>query len=159
MELNQRVTFPVKRIIRSMDASGVINMDCPTSKFCVFSVLCRVCEVGMWRMIDAWNSHSIPHRGVPNTLQSNQQLTMIHPAEIPHGLDATALYRAQGGRLTDARIFGVDPLGNDISLCQSREEQWGCDVAELFSAVMMGNSSLLEQAIQDFIDLTNRLSP
>lgn len=33
VELNQRVTYPVKQTIKSMDDSRSINMDCPITKF------------------------------------------------------------------------------------------------------------------------------
>ena len=65
VELNQRVAYPVKRVVSSMDNDGHINMDDPITKFSISSVLLRVCEVGMKRFISAWNSHSVPNRGIP----------------------------------------------------------------------------------------------
>jgi hypothetical protein len=69
VELNHRVTYPVKRVIISMDDQGTIDMNCSATKFAVSTVLLRVCEVGMNRMVAAWNSHPIPRRGVPNRLK------------------------------------------------------------------------------------------
>ena len=84
VELNNRVTYPVKRVVTSMTNRELINMSCPVTKFCVSHVLGRVCQVGMNRMVQAWNSHPIPRRGVPNTLQAQYyQTTFINHAEIP----------------------------------------------------------------------------
>ena len=44
VELNHRVTYPIKRVIVSMDQDGAVNMDDETTKFCLTcfaaSVLC-----------------------------------------------------------------------------------------------------------------------
>lgn len=44
VELNKRVTYPVKRVVTSMDNEGDIYMDDPTTKFSVSTVLLQVCE-------------------------------------------------------------------------------------------------------------------
>ena len=111
VELNRRVTYPVKRVIVSLDVQGIINMDCPVIKYAVSVVLMRVCKVGMTRMILAWNSHLIPWRGVPNSCQIDGQGTAtIHPSEVPEVTVAADHYKMQGGRLTESSIFGVDPI-------------------------------------------------
>ena len=158
VELNQRVTYPVKRV---MDDQRLINMDCPITRFCVSTVLCQVCEVGMWRMIRAWNHHSIPHRGIPNELQSQAFNTAaIQPVEVPLANDAVTLYRDQGGHLRDPVEFGSDPLNNK-DLCRERMERWRSvcemDTEELFSAVISGNDTILENAVINFIQITSDL--
>lgn len=89
------------------------------------TVLCQVCEVGMWRMINAWNNHPIPHRGIPNELQCQAFNTSpIQSAEIPLASNAVTLYRGQGGRLRDPAAFGSDPLESNPDLCRERSERW-----------------------------------
>ena len=101
VELNERVTYPIKSVVSSLDNDGLINMDCPVTKFAVSTVLIRVCRVGINRMIAAWNSHPIPGRGIPNQLQIGAFNTSpIHPSEIPDVTAAVDSYRRQGGRLT-----------------------------------------------------------
>ena len=78
VELNHRVTYPVKRVVTSMENCELLNMSCTVTKFCVSTVLCRVCQVGMKRMIEAWNSHPIPRRGVPNTVYSTSPVLSHH---------------------------------------------------------------------------------
>lgn len=62
VEVNERVTYPIKRVIAQMDERGVINMEGNVERFCVSYVLRRVCFVGLQRMINAWNNHPIPHK-------------------------------------------------------------------------------------------------
>lgn len=162
VELNKRVTYPVKRVIISMDDQGVIDMDCSVTKFAVSTVLLRVCEVGMKRMVAAWNSHPIPRRGVPNRLQDQVYHTsMIHCLEVPDGDRAVQQYRQQGGQITDPVIFGYDPI-TDPSLASAREVRWlqecGMDASDIFSQVISGNSVPLESAIISYIRITDELS-
>ena len=99
VELNKRVTYPIKTVLSSLDNNGIINMDCSVTKFAVSTVLIRVCQVGMNRMIAAWNSHPIPGRGIPNQLQVRAFNTSpIHPSEIPDVTSAVDQYRLQLGR-------------------------------------------------------------
>ena len=116
----------------------------------------------MNRMIGAWNCHPIPRHGIPNDLQLQAyEINPIHPAEVPQLTAAVEQYRAQGGSITDPRSFGEDALENDMALVQQREELWA-EQSEppeaIFSAVMGGNSTPLENGILKFIELTNELS-
>ena len=55
----------------------------------------------MQRMIQTWNSHPIPHRGIPNTLQAQYYHTLIHPVKIPQTSACADEYQQQGGSLAD----------------------------------------------------------
>ena len=44
-----------------------------TERSCISNILRRVCMVGLKRMIHAWNSHTIPKKGVPDVLLSAEQ--------------------------------------------------------------------------------------
>ena len=124
VELNKRVTYPIKSVVSSLDNDGLINMDCPVTKFAVSTVLIGVCLVGINRMIVACNSHQMPGCGIPNQLQIGAfNASPIHPSEIPDVSAAVESYRRQGGRLTDPSTFGVDPLSYDAALVQSREQR------------------------------------
>ena len=37
-----------------------IDMDCPTTKFCVSVMAGKLCQVGLQNHISAWNNHRIP---------------------------------------------------------------------------------------------------
>ena len=165
VEVNSRITYPIKRVVIAMDEQRQINMDDGTEKYCVSYVLRNVCTVGLTRMIEAWNNHNIPQKGVPNTLQANNDGTnAINPADIPTASAAVSAYRRQGGSLTDPAEFGEDPLADDASLCRRRDDLWlsrcgGLNCSDIYSAVMCGNTWHLKNAILKFIEVTNELAP
>ena len=163
VEVNQRVTYPIKRIIAEMDDQHVINMESDTERSCISNVLRRICMVGLKRMIDAWNSHTIPKKGVPNVLQvQNNRTTAISPSDVPSVVDAVSAYREQGGRITDPSDFGQDPLSSDTALSQLREQEWstrcGVTVEDIYTEVMCGNVQALQDAIIKFIEITVELA-
>ena len=162
VELNHRVTYPVKRVITNLDEQGRINMDDSATKFGVSTVLMRVCEVGMTRMVKAWNSHPIPRRGTPNRLQTAAYNTaIIHIAEIPVASVAVEMYRQQGGRLTDPQSFGEDPLAGDPMHIQQRQDRWMRECAhpeQIFSELVSHNPQPLELAVVRFIEITEELA-
>ena len=45
VELNTRVTYPLKRAIASMDNRGIVDMQSDTTKFCVSTILGRLAEI------------------------------------------------------------------------------------------------------------------
>lgn len=59
VEQNQRVMYPIKRVVASMVNQGSLDIDSDMVKYmyCVSTVLQAV---GMQRMISAWNAHCIP---------------------------------------------------------------------------------------------------
>lgn len=65
VEVNSRVNYPVKSALRWMEQMQEIDMDCPTTKFCVSVMAGKLCQVGLQNHISAWNNHRIP--GVLNT--------------------------------------------------------------------------------------------
>lgn len=105
-----------------MDDQGTIDMSCSITKFVVSTVLSRVSEIGMNRMVSAWSNHPVSRRGIPNHLQDQQNNTsMIHHAEVPDGDSAVQQYRQQSGQMTDPSSFGIDPIGDDSSLVRDKE--------------------------------------
>ena len=164
VELNHRVTYPVKRVITEMDNNGIINMDLPATKFCVSTVLSIVCKVGMNRMIAAWNSHPIPRHRIPNWLQeARNQTSAIHPAELPSLSAAVESYQRQGGSLTDPTVFGHDPLADSSALVQQRQQTWsercGMIPEEILSQLVSGSVQHLQQAVIHFVEITTELTP
>ena len=60
MEINSRVNYPIKKALISMQQQDIIDMDCPTTKFCTSVIAGKLCQVGLKIHIQAWNSHRIP---------------------------------------------------------------------------------------------------
>ena len=57
---NARVKYPIKKVLVEMDNSMEIDMNVDVHKFCVLAVSCLVAEFGFNKVVQTWNSHSIP---------------------------------------------------------------------------------------------------
>ena len=162
VEMNTRVTYPLKRAIISMNDRNVIDLQSNTVQFCVSTVLIKLAEIGMRRLVASWNAHYISGRGIPNLLQYQRNYTTpIHPAEIATVVDAAAEYRQQGGRLTDPQPFGSDPLEEDSQVVEQREEtvlqRIGMSFEGIFNNLIAGNKDPFERVIMLFISVTEEL--
>jgi hypothetical protein len=58
-EVNQRVLYPIKEILVRMENRLQINRYDPISQFCVSFITLNVVNVGIGRVVAAWNSHPI----------------------------------------------------------------------------------------------------
>ena len=54
-----RVNFTIKRALISMQQRSIIDMDCPTTKYCVSFITAKLCQIGVQNQIQAWNNHKI----------------------------------------------------------------------------------------------------
>ena len=59
-EINSRVNYPIKIALVDLDNSQRIDMENEAHMFCVSYVSCLVSGFGVKRVVDSWNSHSIP---------------------------------------------------------------------------------------------------
>lgn len=166
VELNRRVSYPIKRILVHMTETGLIDMGDDACKYSVSLIASNVAKVGMQQFISSWNAHSVPNHGVPNDLQQQRPgTTSIHPLEVPSTSEAVQQYRQQGGRLTDPHPFAPDPLANDDALIQERHSRYsrefpqGYNYPILFSSLINGNSSMFTSAVTTYASITSDLMP
>ena len=159
-EVNQRINYPVKRVLVEMEGNEEINMMNEVDKFCVSWITINVVRPAIMNFILAWNSHRIPgtRGGIPNVLASSaSQTTRLSSANIPSTAQVIQLHRNQGGHLGDEHTYGRDPLEGYEQLQQLRERdfwQMYPNMEEVFQNVVTGNASLFKQAIKSFIRST-----
>lgn len=60
VEINSRINYPIKHALIEMQQYGIIDMDCPITKFCVSMMSGKLSQVGIQAHILAWNNHRIP---------------------------------------------------------------------------------------------------
>ena len=126
-EVNQRINYPVKRVLVEMEFNGEIDMVDPIVKFCVSWTTITVIQPAVLTFVNAWNSHRIPgfRGGVPNVLASHTvQLTRLLPSAVPTTSNIVQLHQMQGGTLTEEHVFGTDPLDGHPELQDLRERDF-----------------------------------
>ena len=161
-EINRRVNYPIKEISIDMEASGSINMQDETTKFCVSWTTIQVASVGLVQFIQAWNSHRIdgPNGGVPNRLaDEHHNTTQVAQGAIPSVNDAVTLYESSGGHLSRNSLFGVDPLAQHPQEHSYRIRDFCTrygSFEQLYCNVSSGNGDEFKRAILYFRDLTQQ---
>ena len=60
VEVNARVNYPIKNALREMEENNLIDMELDYVKYCVSSVALRFAYVGMHKVVQSWNNHTIP---------------------------------------------------------------------------------------------------
>ena len=165
VELNHRVSYPLKRAMSHMVNEEMIDMESDIVKFCISTVLMKFCEIGMRHFIEAWNFHHLSSRGgTPNFLQSHRfGATPLHHSEIPTAQDAATQYRQQGGTLADPSAYGHDPLEQNTALANRREtlflECVPASLPDIFGHLLVNNTVHFEETILHYISITEELSP
>lgn len=59
-EINNRVNYPLKVAMVQLLDQDLLSMEDNTVKYCASQLLCEVSHVGVTRVVEAWNAHSIP---------------------------------------------------------------------------------------------------
>ena len=78
-EVNARVSYPVKTAFNILIAADEFDQQVDFDKFCLSWVGQAVTHAGLENFVNAWNSHHVRGRGVPNELM----LKNFHTARIP----------------------------------------------------------------------------
>ena len=157
-EVNQRINYPVKRVLVQMEGDDEIDMSNDTIKFCVSWTTINVIETATKTFISSWNEHRIPGNrgGIPNVLASRSS-QVAHLRVVPTTAEVIHLHCRQGRRLTDEHGFGRDPLEGHQSLQQLRERdffQRFPSMELVFQDVLHHGGNLCKDAVQFFIHLT-----
>ena len=96
---------------------------------------------------------------VPNSLAANNNRAAHLLADmIPTTMEAVRLYEANGGRLNRESYFGVDPLRDREEKMASRErifQERNPPFDIIFNELVNGNSTLFEEPIITFIDISH----
>lgn len=161
VEINARVNYPLKHILRKMADDEEIHMQDPVTKFCVskFSMAC--CDVGFQQVVASWNAHTIPQKGIPDNL-FNQYLSSrsVHHSLLPIGEEAAFQYAQDGGRLTLPVQYGVDPLDNYPHLKIQREitfSNYFPSFHHIMYSLVNGDSSSFHDGLLTLVNLTTSL--
>ena len=161
VEINQRVNYPVKRILVSMEGAQEIDMSNNVVKFCVSWTTMNVITPALIRFVGSWNNHRIPgpSGGIPNDMVSRQN-TITPPGQlsIPSTDEAIRLFTSTGGHLTSESSFGEDPIGAYQHLKELRDRDFRSrypSMEAVLENVLHSDGMLFRQSVKYFIDLIN----
>ena len=162
-EINQRINYPIKRVLVDMENNDEISMGEELIKFCVSWVTIKVIETAVLTFVNAWNSHRIPgpQGGIPNVLALHRNVTVLPISSIPSTPHLVAVHESNGRRLSRTAAYGSDPLCNHPELQTIRERDFFVQfpsMTNVFESVLHSNGSLLRECIHYFIRITKSFS-
>ncbi|XP_051965650.1 uncharacterized protein LOC127631537 isoform X2 [Xyrauchen texanus] len=105
-EVNKRVNFPIKTALIQMIDQETLDMEDGLTRYCVSNLTCEISQIGVQRFVQAWNSHNILGKGIPNLLARDGCAARISEPLLPRASEAAELYREEmGNSLTTPSAF------------------------------------------------------
>lgn len=156
VEVNKRVNYPLKQILRDMDEDGELNHEDRNKWFIIGEYIRRICQVGVDRLVTSWNHHAVPHRGRPNDLEVNVGQV---PQPLPTGMEAAAQYEIGGGRIT--RPTKINSIEDNV-LREARDIDFISNIhsfEDIYNEVMQGNSNIFKMALSRYVAITLQYQP
>ncbi|XP_072564841.1 uncharacterized protein [Paramormyrops kingsleyae] len=156
-EINNRVNYPIKAALVNLMDQEEINMEDDTVRFCVSNLTCQISSLGISRVVEAWNAHRIPGKGVPNTLAQSGCVKKITVDLLPHASEAADLYESEtGSSLTRCSSFGKSPFSSeeDQAHAEGQFAQLYPDMNVLYENVVNHNPRPFQDAILHLIHLS-----
>ncbi|XP_013421241.1 uncharacterized protein LOC106181414 [Lingula anatina] len=161
-EVNKRVNYPFKNAMIELVETEKISLDNNVHRYCMSTLLVSLCSIGVQRVVDAWNEHRIPGKGVPNEIASREAWAPVaDPQRFPSKEVAAERYRARTGTtLKEFSHFARDPFPSptERDAVQTAFNSSFPDLNQLCNSVCSGHFVPFQDALLKFIELTEQHS-
>ncbi|XP_076876123.1 uncharacterized protein LOC143525735 [Brachyhypopomus gauderio] len=158
-EVNNRVNYPIKEALIQLMDKDELNMEDNVVRYCVSNLSCQIAHLGLTRVVQAWNAHRIPGKGIPNVLARHGCYTKLSEDLLPDASTAANQYQLEvGSSLTRVSSFAVDPFPSDTDKEQA-ERQFGENYPNMFyllESTVNHQNGHLQEALKLLIDITRR---
>ena len=156
VEVNHRVNYPIKKFLRDMEENGSLIYRNDTRWFIVGEFCRRVCEIGIERLVNSWNAHTVPHRGVPNDLETP---VGVVSEDIPTGTVLANEYVRLGGSIT--RPGATHSIYDEV-LADARDSHFfsvAGGFEDIYGFVMANRFDLFQSCLHEYVNLTQQYLP
>ena len=156
VEVNHRVNYPIKKFLRDMEENGSLIYRNDTRWFIVGEFCRRFCEIGIERLVNSWNAHTVPHRGVPNDLETP---VGVVSEDIPTGTVLANEYVRLGGSIT--RPGATHSIYDEV-LADARDSHFfsvAGGIEEIYGFVMANRFDLFQSCLREYVNLTQQYLP